>query len=43
MDDFALSIENDTNPLVSGEEGYKDLVIVEAIKKSLRTGSRVNL
>lgn len=43
MDDFALSIENDTEPGVPGGEGLKDMLIVDAIKKSLETKSRVEI
>jgi glucose-fructose oxidoreductase len=43
MDDNALSIINDTPMLVPGEEGMKDILVVEAIQKSAREGCRVVL
>jgi len=43
MDDNALSIINDTAVLVPGEEGMKDIVVVDAIHKSVREGRRVIL
>ena len=43
MDDDALSIINDTDVLVPGEEGMKDIIIVEAINKAASTGKTVNL
>ncbi|NER18040.1 Gfo/Idh/MocA family protein [Spongiivirga citrea] len=43
MDDDSLSILNNTNVLVPGEEGMKDIVLVEAIYKSAKTGSEVKL
>ncbi|MCL4116952.1 UNVERIFIED_CONTAM: hypothetical protein GTU68_037367 [Idotea baltica] len=41
MDDNALSILNDTDVLVPGEEGMKDIIVVEAIHRSVREGRRV--
>ncbi len=43
MDDDALSIMNDTPMLVPGEEGMKDIRVVEAIQKSAREGCRIVL
>lgn len=43
MDDNALSIKNDSSVLVPGEEGMKDIIVVEAIHKSVREGCRVTL
>ncbi|MDQ2658361.1 MAG: Gfo/Idh/MocA family oxidoreductase [Bacteroidota bacterium] len=43
MDDDALSIMKKSKPLVSGEEGLKDIRIVEAIYKSVRDKKRVGL
>lgn len=43
MDEDALAIMNDTPMLVPGEEGMKDIRIVEAIYKSAATGQRVDL
>ena len=41
MDDDALSIINNTDMLVPGEEGLRDIRIVEAIYKSAKEGARV--
>jgi len=43
MDDFALSIENDTKPLVPGEEGLRDMIIVDAVKKASKSNSKILL
>ena len=43
MDDDALAIIHDTPVLVPGEEGLKDIAIVEAIYRSAATGERVKL
>lgn len=43
MDDDALSIINNTEVMVSGQEGLKDIRIVEAIYKSAKIGSKINL
>jgi len=43
MDDDALAIINDTDVLVPGEEGLRDIRIVEAIYKSAKEGRRVPL
>ena len=43
MDDDALSIINNRPMMVTGEEGLKDIAIVEAINKSAQTGSPVTL
>jgi len=43
MDDDALSIMGTKPVLVPGEEGLRDIRIVEAIYKSAATGKRVNL
>jgi glucose-fructose oxidoreductase len=43
MDDDALSIINNKPMLVPGEEGLRDIRIVEAIYKSAATGKQVNL
>jgi glucose-fructose oxidoreductase len=40
MDDDALAILNDTTPLVTGEEGLKDIRILEAIYNSAAKGSQ---
>ncbi|MGC1275486.1 MAG: Gfo/Idh/MocA family oxidoreductase [Planctomycetaceae bacterium] len=41
MDDFALCIKEDRQTRVPGEEGLKDLLAVEAIYESVRTGKAV--
>lgn len=43
MDEFALNIIDDTPVRVTGEEGMKDLRVVEAIYQSIRTGEKVAL
>lgn len=43
MDDDSLSIMQDKPMLVPGEEGLRDIRIVEAIYKSAGTGSRVTM
>ncbi len=43
MDNDALAILNDTTVLVPGEEGMKDIIVVEAIHKSVKEGCRVVL
>ncbi|AXT51635.1 gfo/Idh/MocA family oxidoreductase [Aquimarina sp. BL5] len=43
MDDDALSILNNTNVLVPGEEGMKDIRIVEAIYNSAKSNRKINL
>ena len=41
--DFGDAIENKRKPLVSGEEGYAALEIVDAVYRSCRTGQKVTL
>lgn len=43
MDDDALAIINNTQVIVPGEEGMKDIRIVEAIYKSAATGKKIEL
>lgn len=43
MDNDSLSILNNTDVLVPGEEGLKDIVLVEAIYEAARTGKEVKL
>lgn len=43
IDAFAKCILEDRDSTVSGEEGLRDLVAVEAIYESIRTGRRVDL
>lgn len=41
MDDNALAILNNSKVLVPGEEGLKDIVVVDAIHRSVKEGCRV--
>jgi glucose-fructose oxidoreductase len=43
MDDDALAILNKVLPIVPGEEGLRDIRVLEAIQKSAREGKRVIL
>ncbi len=43
MDDDALAILNDTPVLVPGEEGLRDIRVVEAVYESARKGTRVKI
>jgi len=43
MDDDALSILNGTPPLVTGEEGLRDMRVVDAIFASVGNGKRVQI
>jgi predicted dehydrogenase len=43
MDDFALCIKEGRRTEVSGEEGKKDVAILQAIYKAMETGERVLL
>ncbi len=43
MDDDALAIKNGQDLIVPGEEGLRDIRIVEAIYQAARTGKAVNL
>ncbi|MEK7253884.1 MAG: Gfo/Idh/MocA family oxidoreductase, partial [Bacteroidota bacterium] len=43
MDDNALAILNNTAVLVPGEEGMRDIRVVEAIQKSAREGRRITI
>ncbi len=43
MDDDALAIINDTPVMVPGEEGIKDIKIVEAIYKAAKSGRKISL
>jgi predicted dehydrogenase len=43
MDDFAQSVINNKPTIVPGEEGLKDLRVIEAIYKSIETGKVVTL
>jgi len=41
MDDDALAILNNTDVIVPGEDGLKDIIVVEAIQRSAREGCRI--
>jgi predicted dehydrogenase len=43
MDDFAQSILNNTAVTLPGEMGRRDMIIIEAIYESMKTGKRVAL
>jgi predicted dehydrogenase len=43
MDAFALNVLNNTPILASGEEGWIDMVIIDAIKQAADTGRKVDL
>jgi len=43
MDDFARCIIEDRDSKVSGQEGLRDLLVIEAIYESIRTSRPVNL
>lgn len=43
MDDDALAIKNNDNVLVPGEEGLKDIRVVEAIYRSVKEGKKVTI
>jgi predicted dehydrogenase len=41
--DFGEAIRTGRKPLVSGEEGYQALEIVQAVYRSCKTGEKVGL
>ncbi len=43
MDAFALNIKEDNPVVASGEEGLRDMVIIEAIYEAARTGKKIIL
>ena len=43
MDDFALCILQDRKSKVSGEEGLRDLRVVEGIYSSIKDGKTIKL
>ncbi|MDX1667323.1 MAG: Gfo/Idh/MocA family oxidoreductase, partial [Saprospiraceae bacterium] len=43
MDDDALAILNDKPVMVPGEEGLRDIRVVEAVYEAARTGDRVEV
>ena len=43
LDDFALAVRNKTQPAATGEEGLKDIRLVDAILRAAETGNRIKL
>ena len=43
MDDFARCIKEDQTSQVSGEEGLKDMKVIEGIREATKTGSKIKL
>ena len=43
MDDFASCIKENRESRISGKEGLKDLIIIDAIKQAAKTGRRIEL
>ncbi len=43
LDDFALAVRNKTQPAATGEEGLKDIRLVEAILRAAETGNKIKL
>lgn len=43
IDDFAAAVINDKIPLASGEEGLKDLKLIEAILNASESGKKVKI
>ena len=43
LDDFALAVRNKTQPAATGEEGLKDIRLVDAILRAAETGTRIKL
>lgn len=43
MDDFARCIKEDQTSKVSGEEGLKDMKVIEGIREAVKTGSKIKL
>ena len=43
MDDDAMAIMKDSPMMVPGEEGMKDIILLEAINESAQTGKKVML
>ncbi len=41
MDDFARCVLEDRESIVSGEEGLRDMIVIEAIYEAARTGRRI--
>jgi glucose-fructose oxidoreductase len=41
VEDFARCVLDDTESMVKGEEGLKDMLIIDAIHEAIRTGSKV--
>jgi predicted dehydrogenase len=43
LDDFALAVRNKTQPAATGEEGLKDIRLIDAILRAAETGNRIKL
>jgi len=43
MDEDALSFSKGETPRVTGYEGLKDLLVIEAVNESIKTGKKVNI
>jgi predicted dehydrogenase len=43
MDGISLAIKNNQNSIVPGEMGRRDVKIIEAIYKAMKTGKRVSI
>lgn len=43
MDDFAQVVKKDAQSIVSGEEGLRDMLVVDAIYKAVETGASVDV
>ena len=43
VDDFARCVKEDKQSIVSGEEGWKDMLIIDAIHKSIESGKKENV
>jgi len=43
MDDFAVCVRENKRSRVSGEEGLKDLLVIEAVKEAAQTGKKVSV
>lgn len=43
IDDFARCVLEDQESIVKGEDGWHDMLVIDAIHESLRTGSRVKI
>ena len=43
MDDFSRVIKSDGTSIVSGEEGLRDLIVIDAIYKAVQSGTAVEV